>query len=179
MMGNEILVSAYIKHRLPGRVRLKIPQKKGDHRYFDRIAEAFADCPGITQLQLNPPAASLLVCHGADTPFLSIAEFAQTNALFTVIEQAPEETFSIPNVPLTMLTSAGLKHMDNALVDFSRGRLDGRSLLFLALIGLAIHQMTRGRVMAPAASLLWYALSLVKEENANMFDLDNPADFGD
>ncbi len=177
MMGNEILVSAYIKHRLPGRVRLKIPQKKGDYRYFDRLAESLEDCPGITQLQLNPPAASLLICHSADTPFLSIAEFAQTNALFVVIEQEPEQAFSIPHLPIAMLTSTGLNNLDKSLMDFSRGRLDGRSLLFLALIGLAFHQITKGRVMAPAASLLWYALSLVKEENARMSDPDNTAGF--
>ncbi len=164
--------AAYIKHQLPGRVRLKIPQKKGDYRYFDRIAELFAGCPGITQLQLNPQAASLLICHGMDTGFSAIAEFAQKNSLFTIVEQVPEETFSIPHLPIAKLTSTGFNRLDESLLDFSQGLLDGRSLLFLALVGLSISQIGKGRFMAPAASLLWYALTLLKEENEKTFDLD-------
>lgn len=172
MTGNENHPSAYIKHQLPGRVRLKIPQKKGDLGYFDRIAELFADCPGITQLQLNPPAASVLICHGAETHFVTIAEFAQTNGLFTITEQPEEETFLVPYLPIPKVTSSGLNRLDQSLMDFSQGRLDGRSLLFLALIGLAVRQMTKGNIMGPATTLLWYAFSLLKEENKKILDSD-------
>jgi hypothetical protein len=183
MTDNENHPSAYIKHQLPGRVRLKIPQKRGDFRYFDRIAELFTDCPGITQLQLNPPAASILICHGTETDFLNIAEFAQTNGLFTLTEQPEEETFSIPYLPIPTLTTTGLSRVDESLLDFSQGRLDGRSLLFLALIGLAVRQMAKGNIMGPATTLLWYAFSLLKEENAKTLaperlDPDSHADSG-
>jgi len=178
MTNNENQPSAYIKHQLPGRVRLKIPQKRGDFRYFDRIAKLIADCPGITQLQLNPSAASILICHGTETHFLNIAEFAQTNGLFTIIEQPEEETFSIPYLPIPKLTSTGLNRLDESLMAFSQGRLDGRSLLFLALIGLAVRQMTRGHVIGAASSLLWYAFRVLKEENEKLFDPDSHADSG-
>ncbi|MDP2903454.1 MAG: hypothetical protein Q8N96_10160 [Methylovulum sp.] len=164
--------SAYIKHHIPGRVRLKIPQKRGDYGYFDRIAELLAECPCITQLQLNPSAASLLICHGTNDPFLNIAEFAQTNGLFTILGEQPEETFSIPHLPIAKLTSTGFNHINEALMGFSQGRLDGRSVLILALIGLAVHQMTRSNVLGAASSLLWYAFRLLKEENEKTFDLD-------
>jgi Heavy metal associated domain 2 len=172
MITSENHPSAYIKHQLPGRVRLKIPQKRGDFRYFDRIAELFTGCPGITQLQLNPPSASILICHAAKTDFLNIAEFAQTNGLFTIIEQPEEETFTIPYLPIPKLTSTGLNRVEESLMDFSQGRLDGRSLLFLALIGLAVRQMSRGHVLGAASSLLWYAFRILKEENEKMFNLD-------
>jgi len=175
MTDNENHPSAYIKHQLPGRVRLKIPQKRGDFRYFDRIAELFTDCPGITQLQLNPPAASILICHVTETDFLNIAEFAQTNGLFTITEQ-PEETYSMPYLPIPKFTSKGLNRVDESLMDFSQGLLDGRSLLILALIGLAVRQMTKGNIMGPATTLLWYAFSLLKEENGKTFDPDSLAD---
>jgi hypothetical protein len=175
MTDNENHPSAYIKHQLPGRVRLKIPQKRGDFRYFDRIAELFTDCPGITQLQLNPPAASILICHVTETDFLNIAEFAQTNGLFTITEQ-PEETYSMPYLPIPKFTSKGLNRVDESLMDFSQGLLDGRSLLILALIGLAVRQMTRGNIMGPATTLLWYAFSLLKAENGKTFDSDSLSD---
>jgi hypothetical protein len=171
MNGNKSHPTAYIKHQLPGRVRLKIPQKKGDFDYFDRIAELFSDCPGITQLQFNPPAASILICHEAETHFLTIVEFAQTNGLFTIIEQ-PEDIFTIPHLPLAKLTYNGIGSIDDLLMDFSRGRLDGRTILIMALIGLAVRQLTRGNIMGAASSLIWYAFRLMKEESEKKFDLD-------
>ena len=86
MKDGEIRPNAFIKHQLPGRVRLKIPQKRGDFQYFDYVAERFADCLGITQLQLNPPAASLLICHEKDMAFQTIAEFAEANEIFSLID---------------------------------------------------------------------------------------------
>jgi hypothetical protein len=161
---------------MPGRVRVKIPQKRGDFRYFDRIAESFADCPGITQLQLKSSAASILICHGTETDFLNITEFAQTNGLFTIIEQPEEEAFTIPYLSIPMLASTGLNRFDESLMDFSRGRLDGRSLLFLGLIGLALRQMTKGHILGPASTLLWYAFSVLKAENNTLLDPDTLAD---
>jgi hypothetical protein len=171
MKGNKGHPNAYIKHQLPGRVRLKIPQKKGDFDYFDRIAELFSDCPGITQLQFNPPAASILICHRSETHFLNIAEFAQANGLFTIIEQ-PEEIFAIPHLPIAKLTYDGLGNIDDVLMNVSRGRLDGRTILIMALIGLAVRQITRGNIMGAASSLIWYAFRLMKEESEKKFDLD-------
>jgi len=176
MTGNDNPPFAYIKHQMPGRVRVKIPQKKGDFRYFDRIAESFAGCPGITQLQLKPSAASILICHETETDFLNITEFAQTNGLFTIIEQPEEEAFTIPYLPIPLLAASDLNRLDESLMDFSRDRLDGRSLLFLALIGLAVRQMTKGHVLGPASTLLWYAFSVLKAENNKLLDPDTLAD---
>lgn len=162
---------AYIKHQLPGRVRLKFPKKKGDFDYFDRIAEQFSDCPGISQLQFNPLAGSLLICHGAETQFVNIAEFAQTNGLFTLIDP-PDEMVAISHLPLARLTADGLGNIDGMLMNFSRGRLDSRTLLIMALIGLAVRQGTRGNIMGAASSLIWYAFRLLKEESEKTFDLD-------
>lgn len=164
---------AYIKHQLPGRVRLKIPQKKGDWGYFDRIAELFAHCPGIAQLQLNPAAASVLICHdGTKTQFGNISEFAQAQGLFRIAEQPAEETFSIPHQPIATLTSTGLNRFDESLMELSEGLLDSRSLFLLILTGLAVHQITKGNIMTPAASLLWGAIELLREENKKILEPD-------
>jgi hypothetical protein len=172
MNGNETLVFATIRHQLPGRVRLKIAQKKGDSAYFNRLVKVLESCSGITQVQLNPQSASLLICHTINMPFLSIAEFAQANDLFTVTVTEPptDMLFSMPPLPIALLASAGLNRMDESLQVLSRGRLDGRTLLIMALIGLAIRQMTRGNAMGAASSFLWYAFRLLKEENEKLFD---------
>lgn len=165
MNDDATLPCAFIKHQLPGRVRLKIPRKRGDFHYFDRIAEAFTDCVGITQLQLNPPAASLLICHDNETAFTAISEFAATKSLFQLTEMPEDyQPFMLPKLPIATLGSAGFGKFDGVLLNYSQGRLDARSFLFLGLLGLALHQATRGNVMAPAASLFWYALELLMQE---------------
>lgn len=168
--------SAYIKHQLPGRVRLKIPQKKGDSGYFEKMAESFADCSGLTQLHLNPHAASLLICYEPEIDFLKIAEFAETRGLFTISAEPEAAPLPIFHQPLTILASSRLNSADESLLQLSQGRINGRSLLFLALLGLAAHQISRGHIMSPASTLLWYALSLLKEENRNSTDSDNTDD---
>ncbi|MGZ8915585.1 MAG: hypothetical protein ACXW1Z_21080, partial [Methylobacter sp.] len=120
----------------------------------------------------------ILICHSTEAEFSKIAEFAQTNGLFTIIEQPEEEAFSIPYLPIPKLTSTGLNLLDESLMDFSQGRLDGRSLLFLSLIGLAVRQMAKGHIMGPASTLLWYAFSVLKEENNKLFDPESHVDSG-
>lgn len=177
MTNDEIRPSAFVKHQLPGRVRLKIPQKRGDVNYFDRLAGIFSKFLGITELKLNPSAASILISHRIDLPFQNIVEFAETRNLFSLRENPEDhDSIVIPNLPITTLTSAGLSRVDNALLDFSQGRLDARSLLFMALIGLAIHQATRGNIMVPALTLLGYAVELLNAEDESQIAYENKAD---
>lgn len=176
MTKDEIPPSAFIKHHLPGRVRLKIPQKRGNINYFDRLADLFSECIGITELKLNPSVASVLICHRPDLPFQNIVEFAKTQGLFTLTEKPEDhEAIVIPNLPITTLAWAGLDQVDDSLLDFSQGRLNVRSLVFLSLVGLAIYQIKRGSIMAPAASLLWYAFGLVNAESEDLNELENIA----
>jgi hypothetical protein len=177
MTEKQSQISAYVKHRLPGRIRLKIPQKKGDAGYFERMAESFADCPGLTQLHLNPHAASLLICHEPETDFLNIAEFAEARGLFTVAAEPESVPLPILHQPLTAFTSSRLSRADELLQQASQGRFNGRSLLFLSLLGLAAHQIARGRFLSPASTLLWNALSLLKEEKRNSSDSGNTGEF--
>ncbi|TRW89544.1 HMA2 domain-containing protein [Candidatus Methylobacter oryzae] len=158
--------SAYVKHQLPGRVRLKIPQKKGDADYFARIAKSFSKFPGITQLQFNPNSGTILIRHDeAKAQLGNISEFAQTNGLFNIAEPPPEKTFSIPHQPIATLTSTRLNRLDQSLMELSEGLIDSRSLFLLILTGLAVHQIARGKIMTPAASLLWGAVELLREES--------------
>ncbi|WP_031432449.1 HMA2 domain-containing protein [Methylomarinum vadi] len=173
MSAPDSIPSAFVKHQLPGRVRLKIPEKKGDFRYFDRVADVFAGSQGITQLQLNPPAASVLISHRDDISFQHIVEFAENNGLFRLTEKPEDyEPLTLPNLPIATLSSIGLDRVDDSLLNLSKNRLDNRSVLFLTLIGLAIHQIARGNIMAPAASLLWYALELLEKENEISFEIE-------
>ncbi|MGZ5051039.1 MAG: HMA2 domain-containing protein [Methylobacter sp.] len=165
MTGHKSHPYAFIKHQLPGRVRLKIPQKKGDRDYFDRLAKLFAGFPGITQLQFNPAAASVLICHdGGEVQFEPISEFAQENSLFSIAGQ-DEESLPVSGLTIAELASEQLNQFDQALKEMSLGLVDTRSMLMLVFAGMAVHQIGQRKIMTPAVSLLWGAIELLREDN--------------
>lgn len=176
MTDDEIQPSAFIKHQMPGRVRLKIPQKRGDINYFNRLEELFSHFFGINELKLNPSTASIVINHETDVPFQDIVEFAKTKNLFNLVEEAEDHDEVVPNMYIKALTLTGFNRFDKALLAYSKGRLDARSFVFLSLIGLAIHQAARGNVMAPAATLLWYAVQLLIVEDINQIEYEQKAD---
>ncbi|WAK03205.1 HMA2 domain-containing protein [Methylobacter sp. YRD-M1] len=176
MIDDEIRPSAFIKHQLPGRVRLKIPQKRGDINYFNRLEELFSDFLGINELKLNPSTASIVINHENGVSLQDIVEFAKTRNLFNLVKEAEDHDEIIPNLYIKALTLTGFNRFDKALLDYSKGRLDARSFLFLSLIGLAIHQAARGNVLAPASSLLIYAVQLLHVEDINQIEYEQKAD---
>lgn len=169
MMAQILLPKAYIKHQLAGRVRLKIPQKRNDEAYFEAVADAFADCEAITQLQLNPQAASLLIQHGS-APFSDIAAFAASAGLFALVAQDDPDLPAVEHASVAGLSSLVASQLDHKLADLSAGRIDVRSALFVAFMGLTIHEAAKGHVMAPASTFLWRAIQLLNKKNEKLFD---------
>lgn len=171
-MLNADLPKAFIKHQLAGRVRLKIPQKRGDEAYFEQVAEIFAECEAITQLQLNPPSASLLIQHGA-APFTEIVEFASNAGLFVLVDQGETEVPVTDHLSVAGLSSLGVAQLDETLGQLTAGRVDLRSVFFLGFVGLAAHQAAKGHIMSPASTFLWRAIELLDTKKENMFSFKN------
>lgn len=167
-MPNAELPKAYIKHQMAGRVRLKIPRKRGDDAYFEQIAEMFAECDAITQLQLNPPSASLLIQHGA-APFAEIVEFAGNAGLFVLADQSETALPTAEQLSVAGLSALGVAQLDEKLSQLSAGRVDLRSVFFLGFMGLAAHQAAKGHIMSPASTFFWRAIELLNSKNDKMF----------
>ncbi len=168
MTMDTALPKAYIKHQLAGRVRLKIPAKRGDEQYFEELAEAFATCDAITQLQLNPPTASLLIQYGA-VPFAEVADFAAEAGLFALVEQGDADLPTTEHLSVAGWSSLGVSQFDQQLSQLSAGRVDLRSVFFLGFMGLAVHQAVKGHIMSPASTFFWRALELLNNKNEKMF----------
>lgn len=147
-----MLPAAHVKHRLPGRARIKIESRRGDVAYFREVEQPLSACPGITRLETNPVTGSLLILHAGDLE--SIGGFAEERGLFRLATLYPPTI-----VPLKYWVSENLKELDRGLKVLSSEALDLTSLIFLALVGLAIYQVLEGNLMAPAVTLLWYALT--------------------
>lgn len=148
-----MLPNAFITHATHGRVRIKIPAKKGDAAYFaslrDKLA-ALSELPGIQRIEANPLTGSILVLHTLDPEAIDlrlVAQYSEFNQLFR-LQQPPAIQTPVPGNKASGRTAR---------------EIDPKVLAILGFVGVAIIQLKRGHIMMPAITALWYAYSLIKE----------------
>ena len=146
--------SAHVVHALPGRVRIKIPSKQGDMRYFSRLYEKLTSYPGMTAMHTNYMTESLLVEHPA-MKLMQLQQYAKKRQLFSL------DDLEYRSKAVWEKASLGLEAIDSKLTGITKGDVDFRSVVFLVLLVLAVRQLFRGQILAPAATLFWYALELL------------------
>lgn len=142
---------AWIVHRTPGRLRLKVPSKKGDACYFGSLQECFSSLPGIIRTEANPATASLLLLvePGREIPIEDSAR-----GLFKLRGDEPRET-------LQERTVKRISEINDEVRRFTAGELDLRTVAFVGFLGLGIYQLGIGNITAPAWYVaLWYAMNI-------------------
>jgi hypothetical protein len=137
---------AYIVHKTPSRLRLKIPARRRDETFFANAAKSLERIPGV-KTEVNPYTSSILL-QGA-----RVAE-----ALSALGEDAP---FRIKGAPQEK--GLQLEQLRQQLQTFSdefaqlTGGGDARAFVVLSLVISGIVQLARGNIGPPALTLLWYA----------------------
>lgn len=144
-----MLHEAVITHRLPGRIRLKLPGLKRDALALGQIAEGLGLCPFVLGVEANPLLGSLLIRHQGDGS--EVESWAEAQGLFRAGPEARETVQG--------RLREGVDGLARGLSAVSGQRLESREWLTLGLIGMAIHQAIEGNIMVPAVSLLWYAIN--------------------
>ncbi len=148
------LPEARITHIISGRLRIKIPSKKGDTSYFESLKQKFSGCNKVQKVEANAVTAGVLLLHDADIK--DISKFAEENRLFRVESQRPERT-----VPVKRIRN-GFEDLNRRITRLTGGELDLPSTGFVSLLFLSIYQIARGNFFAPAwYTSLWYALNMV------------------
>lgn len=148
---------ARVTHALPGRKRVKIDEKRGDEAYFAAVRKAFADCPGVEEVEINDATGSILIHHACDD--LPLWDYAATNGLFHVGgKNLPASVASLPVAANAPLTWNQARNRRPASVLDAR---NWRPLIFLALMAIGIAQAVRGNIAFPALTAFWYALHLL------------------
>jgi hypothetical protein len=137
-------------HRIGGRVRVRIGERRGDGAYFERVRQALRRSDGVTRCQANPLTGTVLIEHVA--PLEQVLGLAQAQELFYVDRTEPAL------VPGQIRAAQGLQRIDAELRQLTGGEGDLRTLALAGLIGLGVVQLIRGNVLAPAVTLFWYAL---------------------
>ncbi|MFA9459596.1 HMA2 domain-containing protein [Thiohalorhabdus methylotrophus] len=147
---------AQIRHRLPRRARLRIPDMRGDAAYFAALEEWLGALEAVESVRADPRTGGVLIRH-AESALDTLAARAEAEGRFRL---APQEQ---PSASMDEVL-ARLRGIDARLNSASRGEVDLRAALFLVLLALAARQTLQGQVMAPAITLLWYARDLLKQE---------------
>ena len=148
-----MLPEAKICHSMAGRLRVKIPAKKGDGRYFAAMAEHFSKLEGIVSVEINPLTGSMLFVHGLDET--AIAASASSNGLFLLDRSRPA------NQDLHKRVTEAFSGIDAGVKGLTFGNMNTGAVAFLALAGIGIYQISRGNFAAPAwYTAFWYAFNI-------------------
>lgn len=132
---------AEIAHRLPGRVRLRVPALRGDAARLAALAAALRSLPGVTNAAAGPLTGTLLLHHAG--PLEALRAAAKAQGLLRVADApgpAAAEAAPRPD-PAVMLPAAG-------------------ALLWSVL---AVVQLLRREALPPAMTLGWQALGFARQ----------------
>ncbi|MBM2837634.1 MAG: uncharacterized protein HW415_259 [Deltaproteobacteria bacterium] len=147
-----MLPDAYLSHQTSGRIRVKIPSKKGDDGYFKNANTLFQQYKGIDRTEVNPVTGSILIIHSGNST--SVMEFAETNNLFR-----------LNGANQTSTVAVGIKttfNDFNAQVKRLTGyELDIPTMAFLVLLAAGLYQISMGTAGAiPWYTAIWYGMNI-------------------
>jgi hypothetical protein len=150
----EVLPEARLCHASPGRLRIRIRQKRGDGAFFQRVKEALAAHFGSAAVAVNPVTASLLV-EGASVSPAEVAAFAREAGLCALDLTPGPRREGVQNIISPLRTA------DARLRQISNGTLDVPSGVFVALVVYGVVEILRGNFQAPPwYTAFWYAFGV-------------------
>jgi hypothetical protein len=173
-------VSAYVEHQLPNRTRLRVPERRGDAKFFTDLAKQIAALPTVRHVGVNARTTSVLIEHHGHLQ--ALADEAARRGIFQLSGQPanPRRTHTMhrgstvsPVEPLTWV-AAGLTGL--GMLQTGRGRFGGNALesfwqgysaqvllhqpwLAVALVSIGLYHVVNGRLLGPATSLFFHAAS--------------------
>jgi hypothetical protein len=159
-----MLPAARIEHYLSGRLRLRIPEMRGDGAYFEGLEEALARMDGAGAVSVRTRTGSVLLeDFAAGLP--ALRRTAREERWFELVEEPARAKRRSP----------GPSAVEALTQDLDLATL--RPSLVLILLALAALQAARGQVMVPALTLLWFAFELSRRSSATQTTVDwNTAD---
>lgn len=177
-----MLPVAYVEHQVRGRLRLRIPAKRGDVTFFQSVVEALSRHPAVNELTANPLTGGILVYHsGSAQPITAAAaneelfEIGQNPAESALVQESDAEVAVVQTESPGTLEALTILLSGLALFQVSQGNVTGsasenvwhaynadrvldRPGLAMGLLTLAVFQLLRGELLGSASSLLFYAL---------------------
>lgn len=146
------LPTAVVVHATHERQRIRIPECRGDLRYFAGVRKAALKAP-MEYIRVNALTASILF-EGADITPEAVNKFGKENQLFTIAPALP-----VPSAAKRV--TAPLTAVDKGIREISAGQIDLPGALFILLLLTALYEIASGRFKSPPwYTAFWYAFGL-------------------
>jgi Heavy metal associated domain 2 len=142
---------AHVSHRVEGRARLRIPSRRGDQAFFERLKERTGELSQVKSTEVNARTGGVLIRHNG--PLESITEECRQRGLFDL------ESVTAFEQPVVERVRDQLATLDAAVRGTSAGQVNMWAMVSLLFIGLAIIQLARGRILGPVTTLMWAAIN--------------------
>jgi hypothetical protein len=139
-----------VSHRVEGRARLRIPSRRGDEAFFERLKEQTAGLTQVTATEVNARTGSVLIRH--EGPLDSVTEECRERGLFNL------ESMTTFERPLVERVRDQLGALDAGVRGTTAGEVNMWAMISLLFIGLAVIQLARGRILGPVTTLAWAAI---------------------
>ncbi|MEW6113595.1 MAG: HMA2 domain-containing protein [Thermodesulfobacteriota bacterium] len=159
----QTVPEALVSHAIRGRLRIKIPLKKGDESYFADLSDRLSNCPGVEAVTTNLYTGGVLVVHDCEAE--NIAGFARHEGLFSLKRATGRRRSLLQEVARTF------QQYNRSLKKMTGGELDISSLIFLSLVVSGLWQIARGNLTIPAwYTAFYYALGVYSGAQVEAFD---------
>lgn len=145
---------AHLVHQSRRRLRLKIPSRRHDDAFFERLEQHLALIPKIEAAAVNPATASISLQYAPDEGDCIAAAL---EALALVRLAKPESSGARPDHPAT---DDRISASNRTAIASARG--DRRALAFTVMLLLLLRQRLRGGWLAPGLALLWFLFEVLR-----------------
>lgn len=152
------LPDAVVIHQLEDRIRIRIPERRGDNGFFETLSPALASGLGSCELTLTPASGSLLI-RGERPDLEKIFALAEKKGLFSRAESPLKQEKSGSVVP--EVSRQIVSRINGGIQALTFGQLDLSLAAFVLLIGHALREIARGNLTAPSwFTALWVASNI-------------------
>jgi hypothetical protein len=148
-----MLSEALIVHHIPGRIRLRIPSKRGDTAYFRKLEKQLANRGDLARVTATPRSGSLLI-SSSEEAIKRLIEEIETSKMSLVIKRPVQ-------IPLKERIAGPVRSVNRSVEEISGGDLDLADLLLVLLLGLGLYELLRGNFRNPPwYTVFWYAFGV-------------------
>ena len=151
---------AVIVHQLPGRLRLRLNQQRGDSAYFSALSENLARLDSVEQVKVNASTGSVVI-EFSDTTEHLIQQLRQHD--LSVEKQDKKNTLHNRPVP-----GKGGIASDTAPFHLVSNRdINAMFMVGTLFAAISVVQTFRGKILVPSLAALWCAIEAFRKSRVS------------
>jgi hypothetical protein len=148
-----VKAKAHVVHSVPGRVRLRVHNRRRDQQFFEEVESRLARLSQVKSVETDPLTGSVLVHHSG--PAFELLLAAAEAGLGQLLDFEPP-------APVARQIRDEVALLDQIVRRTSDGQLDLSTVAMFGLFALAGIQLVQGSQPVIAVTLAWYASELLR-----------------